>query len=247
MDLYIISYIWQCCQSQGIVSGRVTPYNIGMEKEPLEVSANPADTLRKPEIVAPADYVSVYHGTKAESLPFIAQYGLLPMATGRYRHGRADKVLDDNRPAAVAGLGLSRESVFAEPSKLNRQFGDETNLELKVDPEQCYVVNSELVTEVQLAQERGHDESAAAKAEAYWESLVRLDTFLASYHQQPAYSEADIQAEAEDPEEADSMRRTYALGWHRNEGAAENLPEVISFPEVLVPENIPPEHIRIDE
>jgi len=237
------------------------------------------------EIIAPENFVSIYHETKTENLPFINRDGLT-INTENKNIGKAEvmarrnRMIDKLRPEALKEQGISRESnIFAypfleeghgligadqrfikrdekmlrdqfetfrtyspnylrklgtstpeefikkmtDPEYLRREYPGEV-LQIKVDPKKCYVGDVEYITRIMDDIHRGFTESQAVQLEGeiYWICMVTLEDFLKWYRKpKGAYS--------------------YTL----LKDAPNNLPSEFILPEILIPENVPQNHIKL--
>ncbi len=129
-----------------------------------------------------------------------------------------------------------------DPEKLRNDYPGEV-IEMKVDPERCYVGDLEHVTRIMEDMSRGLSEKEALsqQAEQYWLKLISLADFL-RWYRKPEWSDngEDI-VNAEDYQEEPWL----ATGFHLLKGAPDNLPTEITTPEILIPEDVPQAHIKL--
>ena len=91
---------------------------------------------------------------------------------------------------------------------------------------------------------RGWSESNATQiqAEEYWGNLITLEDFL-RWYRKPEWAE-----DGNSIKDAEEYKRGEPLGtseFYLIKGAPDNFPWRIHQPEILIPENIPQEYIRL--
>lgn len=257
--------------------------------------------LDRREIHAPAGYVSVFHETTAEALASIDHNGLRvdtesanigSSSVVAYKNG----LLDKDRPAHLADLGVSRtSSIYAYPflheghglygadqrfitreqATLNEEFDalrkygsatlaqmgvgsiDEYSakmrdpaylkeqhpgeiLELKVDPTKCFVGDLTEVTNAFMDIDRwGYD---PGMGQYYWESVISLQDFL-QWYKKAEWAEDGNSVKSSDQfrDGDDASPKDYCP----LAGAPDGLPATIKQPEILIPDNVPQDHIKV--
>ncbi len=119
-------------------------------------------------------------------------------------------------------------------------------LEFKVDPKTSYVGDMEYITRIYDNMQRfrfSEDEEVAYQAKQYWEGVVSLEDFL-KWYKKPEYAE-----DGNNYENPEQFKQEPFGGWSFQllKGAPEGLPEQIQIPEIMIPQDIPQEHIRMLE
>lgn len=190
----------------------------------VETISQPGRTslFDRQEILAPTGFVSVYHTTPGENLASVELVGLQPSFAQKRR---VNDFIDKLRPAGVKALGVSRDSVYAEPFK-SQHYIKGIQLELAVDPVRCFVADSRYASNVMvyfnnLGRKAKNSAEARELAEAYWGSLITLSDFLEHYENSDGSASATLK-----------------------DGSAAELQPLYSLPEVLIPYSVTPEHIR---
>ena len=117
-------------------------------------------------------------------------------------------------------------------------------LELRVDPERCWVGDLEYITRIGDGVNRGLSEAQAAEHQApkYWKNLITLEDFL-KWYRKPAWAE-----DGNSIKDAEQYRDGEPLdtgGYYPLRGAPDSFPWRICQPEILIPENVPQEQIRL--
>lgn len=130
-----------------------------------------------------------------------------------------------------------------DPEYLKLQYPGEV-IEAKVDPQKCYVGDLEYITRIMDDMHRGRSESEAAQqqAEEYWKSLITLEDFL-RWYRKPEWTE-----DGNSIKDADEYKDGEPLGtseFYPIKGAPDNFPCRIHQPEILIPEDIPQDYIRL--
>lgn len=125
---------------------------------------------------------------------------------------------------------------------LRSQYSGEI-LEMKVDPKNCYVGDMEFITRIFDDIKRGWSEKESAENQAnyYWRGIVTLENFI-RWYAVPKWAEngndiQDVQMFKEEP--------YIAGGFHLLRGAPGNLPAKFDNPEILIPQDVPQELIRV--
>jgi hypothetical protein len=259
--------------------------------------------LERQEIIAPPNFVSVYHETKEESLPSIDQGGLkVDIETKNIgEHAtmqRRNTLIDALRPEELKAKGISRSNIYAypflehghglfgadqrfirrderdlrdsferfqkyspdflkklgtataeeyirkmtDPSYLKSEYPGEV-IEMKVDPDQCYVGDLYSITLI-MEDMRWFTEQEAIKrnGKKYWDNLVTLKDFI-TWYRRPEYAENgnDIQDAEQFKDGEDVNTMMYCL----LKDAPDTLPKEIKDPEILIPRDIPQDHIKL--
>ncbi len=261
--------------------------------------------LERTEIIAPENFVTVFHETKTENLQFIDRDGLT-INTGNKNIGKAEvmarrnRMIDELRPETLKEQGISRESnIFAypfleeghgligadqrfvkrdekmlrdefeilqkhkpdylkelgtntpeefikkrtDPEYLKSQYPGEV-LEMKVDPKKCHVGDLEYITQIADHIYRGLEESEAIQRQAkkYWGNVITLEDFL-KWYRKPEWN--DDGNSIRDAGKYKDGNPIMTGGYSLLEEAPDNLPLDIHQPEILIPENVPQNHIKL--
>ena len=261
--------------------------------------------LERTEIIAPENFVTVFHETETENLQFIDRDGLT-INTGNKNIGKAEvmarrnRMIDKLRPEALKEKGISRENnIFAypfleeghgligadqrfvkrdekmlrdeleilqkhkpdylkelgintpeefikkrtDPEYLKSQYPGEV-LEMKVDPQKCYVGDLEYITQIADDIYRGLEESEAIQRQAkkYWGNVITLEDFL-KWYRKPEWN--DDGNSIRDAGKYKGGNPIMTGGYSLLEDAPDNLPLDIHQPEILIPENVPQNHIKL--
>lgn len=260
--------------------------------------------LERQKIIAPLNFVSVFHETKSEFLPAIDQDGLkadieIKNIGKAEAMAKRNALIDQFRPEEIKSKGISRNNIYGypfleyghgligaderfikqdeqflrdgfetlqkynpnflkgmgigtpdeyvrkmtDPEYLKSQYPGEI-IELKVDPQKCYVGDLEFITRIMDDVHRGWSENEAVQqqAERYWKNLITLEDFL-KWYKKPEYAEdgnsiknADNYRDGEPPS---------SIGFYPIKNAPNDFPWTISQPEILIPENVPQDHIKL--
>ncbi|MFA5188133.1 MAG: hypothetical protein WC460_02090 [Patescibacteria group bacterium] len=129
-----------------------------------------------------------------------------------------------------------------DPVYLKNKYPGEV-LEIKVDPEKCYVGDLEYIVRIQDLMDRGwtREDAGEEQAKYYWQKLITLKDFL-KWYREPEWAEDNNNIKnAEDFKEEIYSASDY----HLLKGAPDNLPETIYHPEILIPADIPQKHIKL--
>jgi hypothetical protein len=123
----------------------------------------------------PANYVSVYHHTKAQALSGLAERGLIPYGGKEpdLETRAIDQVFDEFTPP-----GFSRSNAVYAYDNLGTVPGmgkGTVVLELKVDPDKALVADADLFSEARGRYQR--NDSIKDWAEEYWATANRLKRF----------------------------------------------------------------------
>jgi len=260
--------------------------------------------LERQEIIAPPNFVSVFHETKEEFLPAIDKDGLRKNIETKNigkaeAMARRNALIDQFRPNELKIHGISRNNIYGypflehghgligadhrfikqdvrflrdefekmqkhspdflrklevntpddyvrkmtDPEYLKSQYPGEI-IELKVDPQKCYVGDLEYITLIMEDVNRGRTENEAVKqqAEEYWKNLIILEEFL-RWYKKPEWAE-----DGNSIKNADEYRDGEPMGtseFYPIKGAPDNFPRRIHQPEILILENIPQDHIKL--
>lgn len=129
------------------------------------------------------------------------------------------------------------------PEYLKSQYPGEV-IEIKVDPQKCYVGDLEYITRIMENMHRGNSENEAAQqqAEEYWRNLITLEDFLRWYRKPEWAEDGNSIKDAEEYEDGEPLGTSE---FYRIKGTPDNFPWRIYQPEILIPEDIPQEHIRL--
>lgn len=276
-----------------------------MENQELHFEAKKRESIsERQEIIAPQNFVSVFHETREEFLPAIDRDGLkgnieVKNISEAEAMARKNAIIDNFRPEELKTKGISRNNIYAYPflehghgligadqrfvkrderslrdqfesfqtysSDFLRKLGvstpDEyvrkmTNsdylksqypgeiIEMRVDPQKCYVGDLEYITRIMDDMYRGRSESEATQgqAEEYWKNLVTLEDFL-KWYRKPEWAE-----DGDSIKDADEYKDGEPLGtseFYPIKGVPDNFPWRIHQPEILIPEDISQDHIRL--
>ena len=132
---------------------------------------------------------------------------------------------------------------MTDPNYLKSQHPGEV-IEMKVDPQKCYVGDLEYITRIMDDMYRGWSESEATQhqAEEYWKNIITLEDFL-RWYKKPEWTE-----DGNEIKDADEYRDGEPLTtseFYPIKGAPKNFPRKIHQPEILIPEDVPQDHIRL--
>lgn len=257
--------------------------------------------IDRQEIDAPKDFVSVFHETSAEAISDIDQLGLRVGSEnsniGSHSEvARKNKLVDQDRPAHLTELGLSRatnlyaypflheghglggaaeryvvhepsrhEALFelfqkydpeflestgiknideyiqyeTDPERLKQEYPGEV-LELKVDAKHCFVGDLTQVSNIFEGIHKWGYEPGDAKR--YWEQMMTLEDFLRWYKKPEWAADGNNLAS---PEQFRDGEQASAGDYCPIVGAPEHLPYLINQPELLIPEDVPQEYIKL--
>ncbi len=135
---------------------------------------------------------------------------------------------------------------FKDPAFLRKLYPDGEILELKVDPKTCYVGDMEYITRIyddMLRFRFSESDSVEYQAIKFWNEVVSLENFL-KWYKKPEYAEDGNNYI--NPEQF-KYEPSSALQFELLKGAPEGLPNPIHNPEIMIPQNVPQEHIRLLE
>jgi hypothetical protein len=149
-------------------------------------------------------------------------------------------------PEFLAKLGVTSVEEYVrkltDPKYLRKEYPGEV-LELKVEPEKCFVADlysfgfvNRRVNSMSTVEEK------IEAAKDYWAGLISLKDFL-RWYRKPEWA-----ADGDSIKDADIYRdgEPYTTdGFVAIKGCPENLPSFIELPEVLIPMDVPEEHIRL--
>lgn len=171
---------------------------------------------------APKHFVSVFRECSNSELTQAAQSGLhAHMADVRLPIFRTEmELLDRFRPPHLLESGVGRSAaLFATPQRHSRifsSFSDKFVVEMKVDPQDCYVGDMDFINRV-TAYIHSHPirtyENFKHAFEKYWSEVIGLADFKKHFKK----------VKVGDVDE-----------WQRKAAASNNLPEFIVAPEVLI-------------
>ena len=129
-----------------------------------------------------------------------------------------------------------------DPNYRKKEYPGEV-LEMKVDPQNCYVGDLEEITRIEdlIRRDWTREEATKNQAHYYWQKIVSLIDFL-KWYKKPEWAE-----DGNNIKDAESFKEEiYSTSdFHLLKGAPDNLPETIYLPEILIPENIPQKHIKL--
>lgn len=131
---------------------------------------------------------------------------------------------------------------MTDPEYLKSEYPGEV-IEMKVDPEQCYVGDLHYITLIMEDMQWFTEQKAIERnGKKYWDNLVTLKDFLAWY-KKPEYAENgnDIQNPEQFKDGDDVNTMMYCL----LKDAPDILPKEIKDPEILIPQDIPQNHIKL--
>ncbi len=130
-----------------------------------------------------------------------------------------------------------------DPDSLKMQYPGEI-LEMKVDPKNCYVADLEYITRIMDDIQRGWTESEALsyQGEIYWKQIISLEDFL-KWYKKPEWTQDGNNIK--DSEKYENGEPLDTFSFCLLKGAPENLPKAILTPEILIPQNIPQEYIKV--
>lgn len=273
-------------------------------QEPHFETRKQESILERREIIAPQNFVSVFHETREEFLSAIDQDGLrgnieVKNIGDAATMARRNKIIDDFRPEELKARGISRNNIYAypfleyghgligadqrfikrderslrdqfesfqtyspeflkklgvsspdefirkmtDPEYLKSQYPGEV-IEMKVDPQKCYVGDLEYITRIMddMHRDRSESEATQRQAEEYWGNLITLEDFL-RWYRKPEWAE-----DGNSIKDAEEYKGGEPLGTSEFcpiKGAPDNFPWRIYQPEILIPENISQDHIRL--
>ncbi len=156
------------------------------------------------------------------------------------KHQDAFKTLQEYTPDALTKTGVTTWEQWKDRSLEEIQSNENTAgaiLELKVDPEKCYVGDLRIIEDQRYP---GLTEETIKEGyRQYWRNVVSLKDLL-QWYKYPNYTEEGRDEELEDPEEF-----VRSGGFLKKKGAPEHLPLKIDQPEVLIPHDIPQKFIKL--
>lgn len=174
-------------------------------------------------------------------------YGYLDVEKGHRMGGYADEVFHDRKhkdtfeqfqkynPQELERLGVTtwEEWKASVLSEIQETGVAGAVLELKVDPNDCYVGDMHHIEEArypELSQEMREE-----RLQTYWDSVIPMRD-LQKWYRVPNEDE-NMNTDLADP--------TLFKGYAKLKEAPQNLPDAIDLPEVLVTKDIPQKHIRM--
>ncbi len=215
------------------------------------------EIVKRETIEAPPEFATVFHESLTSRLKQINDKGLIPGKEANIMSNdpmqRKNKIIDDVRPPQIVEKGISRSNLYGylsleeghgllgaterfaarnsgrDKDELRREYPGEV-LELKVDPANVYVADMGIINDIQDVMDRSGlplERVAAVEGEDYWKNLLTLKDFLDWFQKEPGGY--DWQPAA----------------FIRQEGAPDSLPERVRLPEVLIPNPVPSEHIKV--
>ena len=280
------------------------------QKSNFEVKKRESISERQ-EIIAPSNFVSVFHETREELLSAIDRDGLrgdieVKNISEAEAMKRRNKIVDDFRPEELKAEGVSRNNIYAYPfleyghglmgaderfikrdeealrsvfedalgdSSIHskkfleywRKLGVHTTeeymrkmtdpeylklrypgevIEMKVDPQKCYVGDLEYITRIFDDMNRGWSESEATRHQAgeYWKNLIILGDFLKWYRKPEWAKDGNSIKDAEEYKDNEPFETD---GFYPIKGTPDNFPWRIYRPEILIPEDVSQDHIRL--
>jgi hypothetical protein len=184
--------------------------------------------------------------------PFLAEGNGLLGADERFTKRRHDPQilrdrfsdLEDSEYIAKLGVKTAEEYIgkVTDPEYLKKVYPGEV-IEMKVDPEKVYVGDLNFITQIQEGLRwYTEQESVEANGKDYWASIVSLKDFF-RWYRYPEYAENgnDVKTSEEYKDGKDVNTMAYCL----LKGAPDYLPSEIKLPEILIPQDIPQEHIKL--
>jgi hypothetical protein len=237
-----------------------------LHREISQVELAKGSIYNRKEIRAPSNYVSVYHVTEPEFLPAIEEGGLRSGVVSKYmgkdqavKYNKVNDILDEARPQYLRSLGISRRNLYALVGLKNGEWvsrsikrftegiADQTAdhrevLELKIDPEKCWVVDAEDYE--YLCDRLTSPEIVKKFPSQYWEGAMLLKDFL-KYYAVADFDKTGQQITDSDDFAEPEMISRYSGHYYKRKGAPAGLPDFYAKPEILIPEDVPQEHIRV--
>jgi hypothetical protein len=220
-----------------------------MEKlEKIQEVSPQESILKRREIIAPPGFVSVFHETSDESIQEIDRKGLMInteiKSEDKSMAMKLSEIIDKFRPDALKSFGISRNNIYAHPvSDDDKVIGNGKLLELKVDPRKCYVGDMNIITDIAFNFRK--TDKVRTLSKEYWDNLITLDIFLRWYKKAET---AEGSETIKNPEEFKDDEPTFTEGrFYLLKNGSDDYPSYIDNPEVLIPQNIPQQHIRVVE
>lgn len=143
----------------------------------------------------------------------------------------------------LSSMGVTAADEYAakmqDPEYLREKYPGEV-LELEVDPATCFVGDLVQVTRIFDGIDRWGFEKGDAKG--YWESLITLEDFL-KWFKKPEWSEDGNSVK--DAKQFRDGEQANPGEYCPVAGAPDNFLWSIMQPEILIPDNVPQEHIRV--
>ena len=144
-------------------------------------------------------------------------------------------------------LGVNTPDEYVEkmtdPEYLKSEYPGEV-VEMKVDPEKTYVGDLEYITRIMDDMSRGWSEHEAVQNQAkeYWGNLITLEDFFKWYKKPEWAEDSNSIKDGDDYKNGEPWSNA---GFYLIKDAPDNLPSMIHQPEILIPENIPQDHIKL--
>lgn len=145
--------------------------------------------------------------------------------------------------ATLAQMGVHTAEAYSakmrDPDYLREQHPGEI-LELKIDPTKSFVGDLVEVTNAFTDIDRWGNEPGIGKY--YWETVISLEDFLKWYKKAEWASDGNSVKDAKDFKYGDDAT---PQAYCPLAGAPDGLPVTINQPEILIPDNVPQEHIKL--
>ena len=144
-------------------------------------------------------------------------------------------------------LGVSTPDEYIKkvtsPEYLKAKYPGEV-IEIKVDPQKCYVGDLEYFTLIMDYVRGGAIEKEATQllAQKYWNNLITLENFLKWYRKPEFAEDGNTIKDAEQYKDGEPFTDSY---FFPIKGTPDNFPYIIRQPEILIPEDIPQNHIKL--
>lgn len=213
-----------------------------------------AESLLRSHIEAPPHFVSVYHESRPEYLESISEHGLRA-GNGTEGYERNDFIRDANIlfdeecPQKFKEKGISRWNIFGYPdldfgNDMWHQKGNPV-LEMKIDPQNAYVGDMYLIQELQFTigffPSKEWPNKIREEAATYWGNMITLEDFK-KYYRRPEYTK---EGRIQDAEDYRDYTPPNANAFYVLKGAPEHFTDKIRVPEILIPDTIPEDHMRL--
>jgi hypothetical protein len=156
-------------------------------------------------------------------------------------------LIKKHRPAYLQEIGTPTYEEYVakmrDPDYLRSRYPGEV-LQTKVDPERCYVGDLEFITRIYDDMKHGWSEAEAVETQSaeYWKKAISLKDFL-KWYKKPEWAEDGDSIK--DAEEFKDGEPDTASGYLLRTGAPDHFPNKIDTPEIMIPDDIPQEHIKL--
>jgi hypothetical protein len=193
--------------------------------------------------------LGVSRSANTYAYPFLSEGHGLYGADQRFI-GRAEATLNNEFATlkkygaeTLMTMGVTTADEYArkmqDPAYLKEVHPGEV-LELKVDPTRCFVGNLTDVTNLFTNINRWGFEPGDAKS--YWDSLITLEDFL-KFYKKAEWAEDNNSVKS--PEQFRDGDQASPGEYCPIAGAPDDYPWSIMQPEILIPDDVPQEHIRV--